>query len=359
MSNVMDATVTCPVCHVCVPAGSTVCPDCGQDLAALVQSARKADVLFNQALALAKAEQWASAQARLTQALEIDSQHVEARHLLARIHARAGHAVEARAEWQHVLTLSPDHAGAQAGLAWLDKAAQSAAATAAVAAKRNAQTESKQRWRAIAGTGFAFAAGIALMTLLMQPTVHATPTAVAAVPATVIVERLIVATPTPAAATDVPATIVPTKAPTEAPKEPAPTPMTTLVPTQLPAPSPTPPSPDLIAAVKERIAGQPELQGLNIVVEQDGSDIVLSGSMPSLLAKYLAEEASADTPGVARIISKLQLTNVHVVQRGENLWDIASAVYGSPRYWRTIAKANRLRAPFRVFAGQRLILPER
>jgi nucleoid-associated protein YgaU len=337
-----------------VPAGATLCPDCGQDLAALVQAARKADVLFNQALAQAQEGRWAGAQARLEQALEIAPTHIEALHLVARIHARAGRSADARAAWDSVLAQAPEHAGAKAGLAWLDEADKNAAASESIKSREAARAKSKQRRNAVVGAGVAFVAGIALMAWLPRPAASTAPVAVAEAPATVIVERLIIATPTPGA--DVVATAV--TAALDAPSQ-APTLMPTPAPTESPAPAPTPSPPDLIASVKQRIADQPELQGLDIAIEQTGSDIVLTGSVPSLLTKYLAEKASADAPGVARVISQLQLTNVHVVQRGENLWDIASAVYGSPRYWRTIAKANRLRTPFRVFAGQQLILPER
>ena len=145
--------------------------------------------------------------------------------------------------------------------------------------------------------------------------------------------------------------IVPTIIPTTAPA-------TKPAPTAAPAPTAIP-VPDLVIGVKNALKGNTALVGIPITVEQRGLTIDLVGVIPSLRLRYLAETTAAGVPGVANISTqRLTLSNTYAVKAGEGVWDIASKVYGSPLFWRTIAKANALEAPYVLHIGQILILPE-
>jgi nucleoid-associated protein YgaU len=47
----------------------------------------------------------------------------------------------------------------------------------------------------------------------------------------------------------------------------------------------------------------------------------------------------------------------HELSSDESLWALAAAKYGEPRFWRQIARANRVANPRRLLAGSVLILP--
>ena len=50
-------------------------------------------------------------------------------------------------------------------------------------------------------------------------------------------------------------------------------------------------------------------------------------------------------------------SNVHVVARGDTLWNIAVRYYGDGQRWRDIAAANGNLNPSKMAVGQRLVLP--
>jgi nucleoid-associated protein YgaU len=51
------------------------------------------------------------------------------------------------------------------------------------------------------------------------------------------------------------------------------------------------------------------------------------------------------------------LTKSWVVTKGDSLWAIAAQEYGSPEYWRLIAKRNNIENPHILISGQRLTIP--
>ncbi len=48
---------------------------------------------------------------------------------------------------------------------------------------------------------------------------------------------------------------------------------------------------------------------------------------------------------------------VHLVRRGETLWQLAYEAYGAARYWKVIAEANAIENPRVLTPGKRLVLP--
>lgn len=50
-------------------------------------------------------------------------------------------------------------------------------------------------------------------------------------------------------------------------------------------------------------------------------------------------------------------TKIHIVQRGDSLWLIASRVYGNATLWRPIAYRNKIKNPRFLEPGTELIIP--
>jgi len=101
------------------------------------------------------------------------------------------------------------------------------------------------------------------------------------------------------------------------------------------------------------------LNGAAITVTQDGATVRLAGELNSLVLRYVAEEIARSAPGVGSVDARdLHFARTYTVQRGEGLWDVSMKVYGTGRYVRSIAKMNRLAAPYRLRVGQKLLLPE-
>lgn len=67
------------------------------------------------------------------------------------------------------------------------------------------------------------------------------------------------------------------------------------------------------------------------------------------------------TPSVKKETTSLNPKNnkerVYLVQKNDNLWNIAQKTYGSGYNWVSIARANNLANPGMVFYGDRLIIP--
>jgi putative transposase len=114
-------TVTCPVCHV--PAGppATRCPDCGEELAALVRLRAQPALHYNRALEAVAAGDLALATALAQVAVDGDGDHLEALLVLGKLHARRGRPVEARQALERALRLDPVHPAAAAALARLER----------------------------------------------------------------------------------------------------------------------------------------------------------------------------------------------------------------------------------------------
>lgn len=52
------------------------------------------------------------------------------------------------------------------------------------------------------------------------------------------------------------------------------------------------------------------------------------------------------------------LPKAHSVAKGETLWAIAMKYYGSGYNWVDVAEKNKLRAPYKIAAGQELVIPQ-
>lgn len=79
---------------------------------------------------------------------------------------------------------------------------------------------------------------------------------------------------------------------------------------------------------------------------------------PSILA--ILNTSSAPLGGMGQLPTDTVDGEVYVVQTGDSLWKIAAKFYGDGHKWRRIYEANQevLRAPGKIYAGQKLIIPK-
>lgn len=103
-----ETTVVCPYCGGTIPADATICPDCQEDLSALVQLRYTPAIRYNTALAAARDGDLNNARAELLLALECDADFAPAHVLLAKVLALQGDWVQAEAHIERALTLLPD-----------------------------------------------------------------------------------------------------------------------------------------------------------------------------------------------------------------------------------------------------------
>ena len=367
--------VTCPVCRVSLPPDSTICPDCGEDLATLVHLHRKSAILYNSGLGSALTGDLARAIRMLEESIEVDGRPVDALCLLGKLYARQDRLADARAVWERGVSIDPEHAETKACLARLGQVEANRDDQARWQQERQAEQiaiekrrESRARLRHTAvGVASGVAAGV-IAALLWQVT--GVGIASPSVPATTIGSAL--ASPSPAVVASAPTQVLetPTTILTRATESQptatsagqssvshvsSPTPTASSVKPMVSSPTATP-LPDLRQPVKAALGSDPDL--VTITVQQDGSTIRLLGSVPSLLARYRAEQKAKSVDGVGIVdLQSLQVAQLHRVRRGDTLWEVSIQVYGSPDRWQSIAEANHLVDPDSIKEGQTLVIP--
>lgn len=165
-----DYPITCPYCGGAVPAETTICPDCHEDLAALVRLERGHLIYYNQALALARDGHYDQARDKLHFALELCETFAPAHLLLAKINVQKKCWPEAQAHAQRALELMPDDAQTQQIAMAVDELAHDATVARVsheqeAAQLRRANVESY--WASYQrDVAWAFALGAGLMALL-------------------------------------------------------------------------------------------------------------------------------------------------------------------------------------------------
>jgi nucleoid-associated protein YgaU len=99
--------------------------------------------------------------------------------------------------------------------------------------------------------------------------------------------------------------------------------------------------------------------------------LVIVAVVAGLIFNYFSKKRGVvDVPGVTDqknldLGSSLEVNGsktetgkkVYVVKKGDNLWEIAKANYGSGYNWIDIANENKLKEPGLLVSGQRLVLP--
>jgi tetratricopeptide (TPR) repeat protein len=104
-----EILIECPYCRGSVPANTTVCPDCGEDLAALAHLQSEHLIHYNIALGLAREGHYDEARTRLTMAIDERADFVPAHMVLAKIHAHQQAWEQAREAAERARRLAPDN----------------------------------------------------------------------------------------------------------------------------------------------------------------------------------------------------------------------------------------------------------
>ncbi len=103
-----ETAMRCPYCGGSVPAAETICPDCHEDLAALVRLRLEHAIYYNEALSLAREGHLEAARARLTLSLERNARFLPAQRLLTKVAAALGDWPLARRSAARALDLAPE-----------------------------------------------------------------------------------------------------------------------------------------------------------------------------------------------------------------------------------------------------------
>lgn len=117
-----EQTLTCPYCGGTVPADTTICPDCQEDLSALIRLEYGAAIYYNQGLALAREDKLEEAADKLRLALELDADFRPGHLLLAKVEAQRKAWARAKAHAAKAVELAPDDVAAQELLAEIERA---------------------------------------------------------------------------------------------------------------------------------------------------------------------------------------------------------------------------------------------
>ena len=356
--------IVCPVCRVPLPKGTTLCPDCGEDLAAIVYLQRQADVLYNAGLCAAQAGDLDRAIRQLEQSAELGKTSTTLG-LLGKLYSQRGQRDRARDAWQEALQIAPECEAAQEGLSYFASLEADEARGAEQVRLTQLQLRADERRRArirwALQVVLSFAVGVICFWALQRFWVGTTasdgrPTQVAV--AEISLSPVPTDTPTslPPSRTPAPEAVAPTVTPPASP-EPKQTaaPTATTQPTVAPPPTPTR---DLRGPAQVALQAQGGLDARRIRVEQSGNTVSLVGDVPSLLSRYQIELAVRRALGTVPLdLQHLTVAQTHAVKGGDTLWGISNAMYGTPLRWKDIADANNLESPYWVPVGQELRIP--
>ncbi|HHX65050.1 MAG TPA: hypothetical protein GX702_09210 [Chloroflexi bacterium] len=103
-----DRSLFCPYCGGNVPTDTTICPDCHEDLAALLRLEYAYAIHYNEALAAAREDRLDVAEAGLHTAIRLNPTFLPAHRLLAKVYARQGDWERAQAAIHRAFELAED-----------------------------------------------------------------------------------------------------------------------------------------------------------------------------------------------------------------------------------------------------------
>lgn len=339
---------TCPACQTALPSGATVCPDCREDVSALMRLQLAPYVAYNTGLQLAASGDLDGAIAQMRLAVAALPDEPEVYDVLGKLYAQKGDWAQARAWWRKALARWPGDEVARKGLAALD------ARETAVASGTQAGQDRLRRQRWITGLLGAALGGllVALVAFAVIP---------ALLPPTRTATQVAALTPTAAPPSATAPAATATTPPTAAATAPAPSPTAPPSPTPLPAtPPPTPTPVDLAgpvaAAIAAAIADNAHRDTIEVTVRQAGNAVRLEGLVAYVGDKYMLESVAKGVPGVELVdVSGIQVR--YAVRPGDSLSGIAFEMYGQYELYPYIASANALADPDIIHPGQVLTIP--
>jgi tetratricopeptide (TPR) repeat protein len=155
-----DSPFTCPYCGGTVPETTAICPDCHEDLSALLRLEHSHAIYYNEALALAREGFLDDARARLTVALELHEAFAPAHALLAKVYAHQREWARAEASVARARELDPENPAIRRLAEAIADRVTPVAATSDARARVAPRREVSQAFKA--GLGLATAAAVVL-----------------------------------------------------------------------------------------------------------------------------------------------------------------------------------------------------
>lgn len=307
-----NKSIVCPVCKISLQAGISVCPDCKQDLSALIYLERQSEILYNQGLSLIQAGQDEQAIELLKKALDLDKSNLLAALVLGKIYARRKEYLEARTVWNQAQQIYPESVELHEQLAVLGgeiDAAQSKEAQIKVEAERQERISKRRKiyWM-IAQISLAFIFGCAALAVYQfvfrstkpgqqnEAVAQVDITTLQAFQTAAVMTMEVSQSPsTPSATPFVFPSATPT--PTLSPIPILPT-ATVMQPSSTVNPTANPTVQDLLPLVEQAIARDPSLSSLGLEFTQSGSFIYVMGEAPDIRTRYLIEVTVHNVPGV-------------------------------------------------------------
>jgi hypothetical protein len=350
----VDKQFSCPVCKVPIPAGSTHCPDCGEDLSDLIFYEYEADIKYNQALDSLNNDNLDRAIFLLLTVIELDPAHVEAINTLGKLYVNRGQLDPARKVWEKGSSTLPEEESFKEFLQQLSEREK------LVQEEKAKKPEEKKSFTWLWVVGGLFIGALLFFITQIIFNYSNTPKIEAFATETqnafmiifqekllsdirpVIVERIITATPAPQ-------TPIPTITPFP--------PTNTLIPTNEPTQTPLP-TIDLLTIVKASIEADERLSRFPLLFTQQGTTILVIGEVPDLLSRYLVESTIRGIPGVDFVdLKDLTLGSTYIVKRGDTPSHVASILFGDWTMWKKIMEYNKIPPPYYLHVGQELLIP--
>lgn len=155
-----DTPFSCPYCGGMVPEATAICPDCNEDLSALLRLEYSHAILYNEALALAREGYLDDARARLIMAIERNEAFTPAHVLLAKVYAHQRQWTRAEASAARALELDPENPAARRLVAAIGERVTPTAGASTARVRVAPRREVSQAFKA--GVGLATAAAVVL-----------------------------------------------------------------------------------------------------------------------------------------------------------------------------------------------------
>jgi hypothetical protein len=134
-----QSAITCPNCGTVLPAGTTTCPECHEDLAPLLRVRFAADIAYNEGLRRARSGDLEGAIVKIHEAVAATPAHSAAYIVLGKLYAQKGIWSLARWWWQQALDRWPEDEVARRELAALDR-------REARLAEQDGRAKERQEW---------------------------------------------------------------------------------------------------------------------------------------------------------------------------------------------------------------------
>jgi TolA-binding protein len=304
-----EKSIICPVCHIKLSEGSNVCPDCKQDLSALIFLEYQADILYNEGVELVQAGEFDQAEQVLSRAWEIDATNVPVSVVLGKIFIKKNDYSRAKIIWEQALQAHPDVVELQELISLLKIEEVAFIDRENLSQHQISESQRKEKRKKslilAAQVGFVVIIGFALLWLgksriLSAPPLASAETLVNVATLEAYKTSVVVTLAASNNANIVTVPTVPAATPTLKKVEAIATPL--VVPTVV--------IPNLLPIVQQAIDRDPDLVRLGLKILQDGYIIRVEGDSPDIRTRYYIEKTLRAIKGVDLVdLSALKVIN--------------------------------------------------